>query len=91
MEAPGLMMQMDGSPHLWFGDKKHCLITMIDDATSEVYAEFFPSEPQWAAWKSCEIALKQKAFSKRFMWIEQVSLVVQNAAISHKCNEHVKS
>jgi hypothetical protein len=49
MEAPGLMMQMDGSPHLWFGDKKHCLITMIDDATSEVYAEFFPSEPQWAA------------------------------------------
>ena len=44
MEAPGLMMQMDGSPHLWFGDKKHCLIAMIDDATSEVHAEFFPSE-----------------------------------------------
>ena len=44
MEAPGLMMQMDGSPHRWFGNKKHCLIAMIDDATSEVYAEFFPSE-----------------------------------------------
>ncbi len=44
MEAPGLMMQMDGSPHRWFGDKKHCLIAMIDDETSEVYAEFFPSE-----------------------------------------------
>lgn len=44
MEAPGLMMQMDGSPHRWFGDKKHCLIAMIDDATSEVHAEFFPSE-----------------------------------------------
>ena len=44
MEAPGLMMQMDGSPHRWFGDKKHCLVIMIDDATSEVYAEFFPSE-----------------------------------------------
>ena len=44
MEAPGLMMQMDGSPHLWFGDKKHCLIAMVDDATSEIYAEFFPSE-----------------------------------------------
>lgn len=44
MEAPGLMMQMDGSPHRWFGDKKHCLIAMVDDATSEVYAEFFPSE-----------------------------------------------
>jgi transposase len=44
MQAPGLMMQMDGSPHRWFGNKKHCLIAMIDDATSEVYAEFFPSE-----------------------------------------------
>lgn len=37
MEAPGLMMQMDGSPHRWFGDKKHCLFAMIDDATSEVF------------------------------------------------------
>ncbi|MFC4699804.1 ISNCY family transposase [Glaciecola siphonariae] len=44
MSAPGLMMQMDGSPHRWFGNKKHCLIAMIDDATSEVHAEFFPSE-----------------------------------------------
>ncbi|HIF9479351.1 TPA: helix-turn-helix domain-containing protein, partial [Photobacterium damselae] len=44
MEAEGLMLQMDGSPHLWFGDKKSCLIAMIDDATSEVHAEFFPSE-----------------------------------------------
>lgn len=44
MDAPHLMMQMDGSPHRWFGNKKHCLIAMIDDATSEVYAEFFPSE-----------------------------------------------
>jgi transposase len=25
MEAPGLMMQMDGSPHRWFGDKKTLL------------------------------------------------------------------
>uniref|UniRef100_UPI0030CCF55C ISNCY family transposase n=1 Tax=uncultured Alteromonas sp. TaxID=179113 RepID=UPI0030CCF55C len=44
MEAPGLMMQMDGSPHLWFGDKKHCLIAMVDDANSDIHAEFFPSE-----------------------------------------------
>jgi transposase/DNA-binding transcriptional ArsR family regulator len=44
MEAAGLMMQMDGSPHRWFGNKKHCLIAMIGDATSEVHAEFFSSE-----------------------------------------------
>jgi len=44
MGFPGLMMQMDDSPHRWFGNKKHCLIAMIDDATSEVHAEFFPSE-----------------------------------------------
>ncbi len=44
MESPGLLIQMDGSPHLWFGDKKSCLIAMIDDANSEIHAEFFPSE-----------------------------------------------
>lgn len=44
MTVPGLMLQMDGSPHRWFGDKKSCLIAMIDDANSELYAEFFPSE-----------------------------------------------
>ena len=44
MESPGLLLQMDGSPHRWFGDKKSCLIAIIDDATSEVHAEFFDSE-----------------------------------------------
>lgn len=44
METTGLMMQMDGSTHRWFGTKKSCLIAMIDDASSELYAEFFPSE-----------------------------------------------
>ena len=44
MEAPGLLLQMDGSTHRWFGDKKSCLIAIIDDATSEIHAEFFESE-----------------------------------------------
>lgn len=44
MEAPGLMLQMDGSTHRWFGNKKSCLIAMIDDANSDIHAEFFPSE-----------------------------------------------
>ena len=44
MESPGLMLQMDGSTHRWFGDKKSCLIALIDDATSEVHAEFFEAE-----------------------------------------------
>ncbi len=44
MESAGLLLQMDGSPHRWFGDRKSCLIALIDDATSEVHAEFFESE-----------------------------------------------
>ena len=35
---------MDGSPHRWFGEEKSCLIAAIDDANSELHAEFFPSE-----------------------------------------------
>ena len=44
MESPGLLLQMDGSTHRWFGNKKSCLIAMIDDATSEIQAQFFESE-----------------------------------------------
>ncbi|WP_298627425.1 ISNCY family transposase, partial [uncultured Legionella sp.] len=44
MESSGLLLQMDGSSHRWFGDKKSCLIAIIDDATSEIHAEFFKSE-----------------------------------------------
>lgn len=44
MEAAGLLLQMDGSPHRWFGKNKSCLIAIIDDATSELHGEFFKSE-----------------------------------------------
>lgn len=45
MQSTGLMLQMDGSPHKWFGQKDSTLISTIDDADSDiVYAEFFPAE-----------------------------------------------
>jgi hypothetical protein len=45
MQQTGLMLQMDGSPHRWFGDKPSCLIAAIDDADSDVpFGEFFPAE-----------------------------------------------
>ena len=41
MESPGLLLQMDGSPHRWFGGIESCLIAAVDDATSEIIdAEF---------------------------------------------------
>lgn len=41
----GVMLQMDGSPHRWFGETETCLIGAVDDATSSVCgAEFFESE-----------------------------------------------
>jgi len=41
----GYMLQMDGSPHLWWKGQSRCLIAGIDDATSDVpYGEFFPTE-----------------------------------------------
>jgi hypothetical protein len=45
MQQTGLMLQMDGSPHHWFGGKPSCLIAAIDDADSDVpFGEFFPAE-----------------------------------------------
>ena len=55
MAAPGLLMQMDGSHHKWFGDKKSCFMAIIDDANSEVHFEFFESETSLA----CMALLKE--------------------------------
>lgn len=45
MSQKGLMLQMDGSTHNWFGGMTSCLIAAIDDADSEMTAaEFFHGE-----------------------------------------------
>ncbi len=39
------MVQMDGSPHKWFGLSEACPVIAIDDATSDIlYGEFSPTE-----------------------------------------------
>lgn len=41
----GILIQMDGSPHEWFGKNKTCLIAAVDDATSEILeARIYKSE-----------------------------------------------
>jgi hypothetical protein len=64
MEAAGLTMQIDGSPNRLFGDKKHCLIAMIDDATSEVHAELFPSETTVGCLKVMRDCIEMKGLFK---------------------------
>ncbi len=64
MEAEGLMLQMDGSPHLWFGERKSCLIAMIDDATSHIHAEFFPSETTEGCLKVMKCYIEKKGLFK---------------------------
>ena len=46
MPKSGMLLQLDGSHHDWFGNGiKCCLVGNIDDATSTCpYAEFFPGE-----------------------------------------------
>ena len=49
MKQKGIMIQLDGSPHRWFGRKKTCLVIAIDDATSDpLYGEFSPTETTFA-------------------------------------------
>lgn len=91
MESSGLLLQMDGSTHKWFGDKKSCLIAIIDDATSEIHAEFFKSETTQGCLKVMRDYIEKKEFLKPFMLTEPVFLVDQNDVTSHKCKEHAKS
>lgn len=61
MRQTGLMLQMDGSPHVWYGGKPMCLIAAIDDADSEVpYGEFFHSEDTLSCMKVLEQIVRKK-------------------------------
>ena len=62
--SPGLLLQMDGSPHRWFGNEKSCLIAIIDDATSEVHAEFFKSETTFGCLKVMRDYIDKKGLFK---------------------------
>jgi transposase len=61
MQQTGLMLQMDGSPHDWFGGKPSCLIGAIDDADSDVpFAEFFPAEDTISCMRVLEQIIRKK-------------------------------
>lgn len=64
MESPGFLLQMDGSPHRWFGNEKSCLIALIDDENNELHAKLFPSETTAGCLKVLRDYIHQKGVFK---------------------------
>ncbi len=65
MKQVGLMLQMDGSPHRWFGRIKSCLVIAIDDANSEIIAGgFTPTETTFACMEVIKKVLNKKGAFK---------------------------
>lgn len=73
MASSGLLLQMDGSPHRWFGDNKSCLVAIIDDATSEIYAEFFESETTLACMKVMQNIISEKGLF-RALYVDRAGI-----------------
>ena len=82
MQQTGLMLQMDGSPHAWFGGKPSCLIGAIDDADSNVpYAEFFPAEDTL----SCMVVLQRIIEKKgifQILYVDRAGILVDPSVLS---------
>ena len=64
MTSPGLLLQLDGSHHQWFGNKKSCLMAIIDDSNSELHAEFFESETTAACMKLLRNVIAKRGIFK---------------------------
>lgn len=64
MSSPGLLLQLDGSTHKWFGEEKSCLLALIDDANSELFAEFFKSESTLSCLSLLHSFIKEKGLFK---------------------------
>lgn len=91
MEEPGLMLQMDGSTHRWFGNKKSCLIAMIDDANSQLFAEFFSAETTAGCLQLLSSVVEAKGGFKT-LYVDRAGIFDDlNVATSPKPSEPVKS
>lgn len=73
MGSPGLLLQLDGSPHRWFGNKKSCLMAIIDDANSEIHAEFFEAETTFACMKLLREVINKKGLFKA-LYVDRAGL-----------------
>lgn len=61
MKQKGLMIQMDGSPELWFGLRKTSLIIAIDDADGEIISgNFSPTETTFGCMTVIKNVLKKR-------------------------------
>ncbi len=65
MPQEGLLLEMDGCHHRFNGKDEWCLLTAIDDATSEIpYAEFFKGETTLSCLKVLEQIILKKGIPK---------------------------
>ena len=64
---PGMMLHIDGSEHHWFQDeRKHDLIVILDDATSDIYyAQLAPEETTFTVMAGLRAVIEQKGLSVR--------------------------
>lgn len=67
MPREGMLIQFDGSHHLWFGDKKTDLLAAIDDATGKILnAEFFFGETSMNSLKVIKELVEDKGIPESF-------------------------
>lgn len=67
MPKEGMLIQFDGSEHVWFGDHKSDLIAAIDDATGTIVAaEFFYGEKSMHSMKVIKRVIDAKGLPQAF-------------------------
>lgn len=74
MAREGMLIQFDGSEHIWFGNHKSDLIAAIDDATGKVIgAEFFYGEKSLHALKVIKKVIDDNGIPEAF-YFDQAGL-----------------
>lgn len=74
MPREGMLIQFDGSEHLWFGNQKSDLIAAIDDATGRIlYAEFFFGEKSLHSLKVIKEVIDEYGIPEAF-YMDQASI-----------------
>src|SRR5260370_5731441 len=85
---PGMMLHIDGSEHRWFQDeRRHDLIVILDDATSEIYyAQLAPEETTFTVMAGLRAGSEQKRmFSSLYFHPGAPSLLTPQSGGTGRC------
>jgi hypothetical protein len=91
MSNEGILLQMDGSHHKWNGKDVWCLISVIDDATSNIpVGQFYDGETSWNCMHLLRLLFETRGIPQ-FLYTDQAGWAGGGSSKRHNFSQVVRA